>query len=711
MFLHFHSALLGESPPPAPRDCFGRDELIEKVIGLAENLEPIALIGAGGIGKTAIALTVLHHDRIKERFGENRRFIRCDQFPASPAHLLARLSEVLGAGVKNPKDLTPLRPFLSSKNMVIILDNAESILDPKGASAKDLYSVVDELCQFKTISLCITSRIMTVPPRCERLKIPTLSMEAAGDIFYAIYRGTRQSSIINDLLERLDFHALSTKLLAIAASHNAWDHDRLAMEWDSQRAQVLQTDHNESLAATIELSLASPTFRGLGPNARGLLGVVAFFPQGISEKNLDWLFPTVSNRKDIFDEFIVLSLAYRSNGFVTMLAPIRDYLSPQDPPSSPLFSMARDIYFNRLSVDLHPNKPGFEDARWIVLEDVNVEHLLDVFTSVHKPSGNIWDACFHFVEHLAWHKPRQTILRSKIEDLPDDHPSKLKCLSRLSLLFQQVGNYAEQKRLLTHSLELERRQGDDVQVAQTLRNLSVANRLLDLHEEGIRQVNEALEIYERINSTIGRANCLSDLAWLLFYDNQPDAAENAASQAIDLASKKGQEYIVCQLHRLLGMIHRSKGEKEQAIHHFNMALGIASPLNWHDQLSWNHYDLADLFRGEGEFDDANVHIQQAKSHAVNNAYWQGRATESQANIWYQQRRLEEAKSEVSHALRIYEKLGATKHARDCWELLQRVEREMNGQSAPNGKLPGTMLHPKLTNTPSNAVWIIQPLCE
>jgi len=536
----------GEPPPPPPRIFFGRDELIEKIVDFAERLTPIVLVGAGGIGKTSVALTVLHDDRIKRRFGPNRRFIRCDKFPTSLAHFLRRLSKVIGAGIENPEDLTSLRSFLSSKDMLIVLDNAESVLDPHVTSAEEIYAAVEELSQLDNICLCITSRISTVPPDCKWLDIPTLSVEAACETFHRIYQHGERSNVIKNILQQLDFHPLSITLLATVAHQNKWDINRLASEWGKHRTDILQTDHKRGLAATIGLSLSSSMFRELGPDAHDLLGVVAFFPQGVDENNIDWLFPTIVGRKNMLDKFCVLSLAYRSDGFITMLGPIRDHLSPKDPTSVPLLSSVKDHYLTRLSVDVGPGKPGFEEARWITSEDGNVEHLLDVFTTIDTGLGGVWGACGGFMKHLIWHKPRLVTLGPKIEALADDHPSKLECLIQLSLLFQMVANYTERKRLLAYALKLSQAQGDVNQLAQTLRELSDVHHWMLSFEEGIRQAKEASKIYERLGNTVEQARCLIALAWLLHDDEQLDDAEEALSRAIDLLPEEGERFLVCR---------------------------------------------------------------------------------------------------------------------------------------------------------------------
>lgn len=101
----------------------------------------------------------------------------------------------------------------------------------------------------------------------------------------------------------------------------------------------------------------------LGPCARGLPRATVFFPQGVDENDISWLFSILSDGTNMFNNFCILFLVYQSDGFVTMPAPLCDYLRPEDPISSPLLRTIKGRYFNRLSIHVDPGRPGLGATR------------------------------------------------------------------------------------------------------------------------------------------------------------------------------------------------------------------------------------------------------------------------------------------------------------------------------------------------------------
>jgi tetratricopeptide (TPR) repeat protein len=436
-------------------------------------------------------------------------------------------------------------------------------------------------------------------------------MEASRDTFYRIYKSKNRSDSINVILEQLEFHPLSITLLATVAHQNKWGIERLTREWEGRRTGMLHTEHNRTLSETIGLSLASPMFKELSPHGWELLGIVAFFPQGVNEENLDRFFPTVPNTAGIFDKFCMLSLAYRSEGFIKMLAPLRDHLCPKDPLSSPILCTVRDHYFAQLPDSADPDKPEFGDVQWIMTEDVNIEHLLNTFTSIKGSSESTWGACAGFIARLSEHKPRRVTLGS------------------------------------------------------TLVYVSEACWIMELLEEAIQHAREALGIFEQLKDTMRQAQCLSLLALSFLHDGQVDTAEGTASLAITLLPENTKRIILYRCHQVLGEIHRYKRDNKKAIEHLELALGIASSHNWHSEAFSIYHQLVSLFIAEGEFGNANARLERAKLHAVDNARNLAGVVQLQALIFFHQNRLAEARSEALCAVEAFEKIGAVMDAENC----------------------------------------------
>ena len=101
--------------------------------------------------------------------------------------------------IRKPLGLDPLRRSLSSKGMLVVLDNAESISDPPGADARPIDHLVEELSPFPNICLIITLEFVAPLRFCSSmttsLTIRTLapnkpSQHAVNDV-YCLGRAVR----------------------------------------------------------------------------------------------------------------------------------------------------------------------------------------------------------------------------------------------------------------------------------------------------------------------------------------------------------------------------------------------------------------------------------------------------------------------------------------------------------------------------------------
>ena len=94
-----------------------------------------------------------------------------------------------------------------------------------------------------------------------------------------------------------------------------------------------------------------------------------------------------------------------------------------------------------------------------------------------------------------------------------------------------------------------------------------------------------------------------------------------------ISQRKGNNFWFVNAIILAGYIF--KGDKEKAIRHFEIALGIASYFGW-------FFSLAVLFSGEDRLDDAPAHLKHARSYAVNghDTSLLAHAMGLQAGFWY-----------------------------------------------------------------------------
>ena len=309
--------------PSAPMKGFPREEIVNEVLDLTDQLASVALFGPIGIGKSFVARTVLDHDKTKAKFGPHCHFMRCDGLADSLEAFLERISEAIR--VNRATSMEQLQLYLeSSPPLILLLDAIDFILELPATGSQEILAAIEDLGGHDHVCVITTSRAYPKVHGFHRVEVPVLTEDCARDAFYNLCDLGR-SSAIDNLIARLDFHPLSIELLASSVLKNNWDESTLLKECGDGQASVLSTSYHQGLRDVMEPALRSPTIRDLGTTAWDVLEAIAAFPSGVGERGLEKKIHKVAGIGKIVNVLCESSLIYRQDELLKMLSPFRFY--------------------------------------------------------------------------------------------------------------------------------------------------------------------------------------------------------------------------------------------------------------------------------------------------------------------------------------------------------------------------------------------------
>ncbi|EKS9797653.1 MULTISPECIES: winged helix-turn-helix domain-containing protein [Burkholderia] len=135
-------------PSIAPGALFGRERMVDEVLAALQDARIVTLVGAGGIGKTRVAIEAAA--RADARFPEGTVFVSLATV-ACPRFVPDALAGAFG--IAQPTGALTLEAVLAAvarRRMLLVLDNCEHLLDAAARIASALTDADDGLCVLAT---------------------------------------------------------------------------------------------------------------------------------------------------------------------------------------------------------------------------------------------------------------------------------------------------------------------------------------------------------------------------------------------------------------------------------------------------------------------------------------------------------------------------------------------------------------------------------
>ncbi|KAF8131359.1 hypothetical protein K438DRAFT_2132012 [Mycena galopus ATCC 62051] len=287
----------------SPKIFYGHELELEKVLKLLRQEAPrIAILGGGGMGKTSLARTVLHHPDTSTRF-QHRFFTTC----------------WVNSGERSHKARCPVL-FKKKSSCLLVLDNLETVWE----SIESRTSLEEFLAHLTGL---------------EHLGLMPLSNSAARQTFLDITDNSETSEAIDQLLQFTDNMPLAVDLIAHLADHDGISN--VTSRWETEKTSLLSVgfDRRSNLDISIGLSLSSPQ---ITDDSKELLSLLSVLPNGLSEAELVHINLAIPNILSCKAVLQATALGYQDgNKWLLLLMPVREYIQQFLPPSQSSMHLIR----------------------------------------------------------------------------------------------------------------------------------------------------------------------------------------------------------------------------------------------------------------------------------------------------------------------------------------------------------------------------------
>jgi diguanylate cyclase (GGDEF)-like protein len=268
--------LLSNLPPPSS-PLIGRDDDIARVLDLLASFRIVTLTGAGGVGKTSLALEVA-----RRRGGDGAVVIELAPV-ADAANVVAAFAAPFGVEeLAGRAPLASLVAALRERHVLLVVDNCEHIVGPVAQTIGAIVRAAPH------VSVLATSRELLGIDDEATYRVPPLALPFAEKLFVERARaadaGFTLDSVnapaVAEICRRLDGIALAIELAA--ARVRVIDVARIAELLDSRFRLLSGSNrsalpHHQTLRATIDWS-----YDLLAPAERTLFARLATFAGGFS---------------------------------------------------------------------------------------------------------------------------------------------------------------------------------------------------------------------------------------------------------------------------------------------------------------------------------------------------------------------------------------------------------------------------------------------